>query len=243
MTWGNRIKLVLGLMAVVAIVAGCTALFTRRQAEVTSTSATIAADQYVIGTDYGGTVVTQQVRRGQIVRAGQVLFTVRSLALMQEIKRNPVTFDTAGYTVAPSGTMTFKATVAGTVSSVRVKQGDYVQPGSDLVTIDKADSLFVTGDYTLSPRDYERVEAGGSVDLMLPNQKVLPGRVEAVTVRTTQGQAQAQITVSSAQLKEGGYSGLVTPGTPVTATLHLRQDDVFAGARDATGDFLHKIGI
>jgi multidrug resistance efflux pump len=139
--------------------------------------------------------------------------------------------------------MTFKATVSGTVSKVQVKQGDYVQPGSDLVTIDKARSLYVTGDYTLSPRDYERVEAGGSVDLVLPNQKVLPGRVEAVTVRTTQGQAQAQITVSSAELTEGAYSGLVTPGTPVTATLHLRQDDLFAGARDAGNDFLHKIGI
>lgn len=243
MTWGNRIRLLLGLVAVVAIVAGCTALFTRRQAEVTSTSATIAADQYGIGTDYGGTVVSQHVRRGQTVHAGQVLFQVRSLALMQEILRNPVTFDTAGYTVARNGTMTFKATVAGTVSAVKVKQGDYVQPGSDLVTIDKARSLYVTGDYTLSPRDYERVEAGGAVDLMLPNQKVLPGRVEAVTVRTTQGQAQAQITVSSAQLTEGAYSGLVSPGTPVTATLHLRQDDVFAGARDAGTAFLRKIGI
>jgi multidrug resistance efflux pump len=243
MTWGNRIRLVLGLVAVVVIVAACTALFTRRQAEATSTSATIAADTYVIGTDYGGTVVSERVRRGDVVRAGQTLFQVRSLALMQEIARNPVTFDTASYTVAKNGTMTFKATVSGTVSQVAVKQGDYVQPGSDLVKIDKAGSLYVTGDYTLSPRDYERVEAGRPVDVILPNQTVLPGRVEAVTVRTTAGQAEAQVTVASDDLKEGAYSGLVTPGTPVTATLHLRQDDVFAGARDATHDFLRKIGI
>jgi multidrug resistance efflux pump len=243
MTWGNRFKLLLGLLAVVTIVAGCTAIFSRRQAEVTSTSATIAADQYVIGTDYGGTVVSEDVRRGQTVHAGQVLFRVRSLALMQQIERNPVSFRTAGYSVARDGTMSFTATVSGTVSSAAVKQGDYVQPGSDLVTIDKARSLFVTGSYTLSPRDYERVETGGAVDLMLPNQRILPGRVQTITVRTIAGQAQAQVVVASAGLKEGADSGLVTPGTPVTATLHLRQDDVFAGARDATSDFLHKIGI
>jgi multidrug resistance efflux pump len=243
MTWGNRIRLVLGLVTVLAIVAGCTALFTRRQSEVTSTSATIAADQYVIGTDYGGTVVSQNVRRGETVTAGQVLFQVRSLALMQEIERNPVTFNTASYTVAKNGTMTFKATVSGTVSQVKVKQGDYVQPGSDLVKIDKAQSLFVTGDYTLSPRDYERVESGGAVDIVLPNQQVLPGSVQAVTVRTIDGQAQAQITVASSQLKEGAYAGLVSPGTPVTAKLHLREDDALAGARDAANDFLQKIGV
>lgn len=243
MTWINRLKLFGGLIAVVALVGVFTLVFNQRQNEVQSTSASITADSYVIGTDYGGTVTRQYVQTGDKVRPGEPLFQVRSLSLLQELNRNPVSFSTATYSVRKDGTMTFKATVAGTVGKVSTKQDDYVQPGEDLATIYKAGTLYAVADYSLTPRDYERLGNGASVDLVLPNRRILSGTVEGITVRTTNGQAQIQVKVASSGLVEGADSGLVTPGAPLSATVHLRQDGVLTAAQDATFDFFRRIGL
>ena len=42
MTWGNRIKMTVGILVVLALVAVFTVVFTQRQAQVISTSAAIA---------------------------------------------------------------------------------------------------------------------------------------------------------------------------------------------------------
>lgn len=243
MTWISRIKLFLGSLAVVAIVAASTLLFTQRQSEVASTSATITADTYAVGTDYGGTVVAQNVTVGDTVAAGQELFTIQSLSLLQDLENNPIPFTTTAYSIGPDGLLIFRATVPGTVSEVGTKLGDFVQAGTDLAVIDRTDALYVMGDYLLTPRDYERIEDGAAVDIMLPNRTVLPGTVELIQVSTADGQAQAQIKVASDQLVYGSSNGLVSPGTPVTATLQLRDDGPLAGARDAAFDFLQQIGL
>ena len=243
MTWINRLKLLTGVLVVTAIVAACTLVFTQRQSQVASTSASITAQQYAVGTDYGGTVTAAYVATGDRVKRGEKLFEVQSLALLQDLQRNPVKLTTASYTIRKDGTMIFKSTVNGTVARVLAKEGDFVQPGADLATIYKAGTLTVTADYTLTPNDYERVQTGGRVDLILPNQSVLPGAAEQVSVRTVGGQAQAEIEVKSDRLVQGADNGLVTPGTPVIATLHLRQDGVFAGPSDAAREFLRKVGL
>lgn len=243
MTWLNRLKLVGGLIAVTALVGAFTLVFNQRQNGVQSTSASITADSYTVGTDYGGTVTKQYVQVGDAVKPGQALFRVRSLSLLQELNRNPVSFSTATYSVRKDGTMTFKATVAGTVGKIGTKQNDYVQPGEDLATVYKAGSLYVVADYALTPRDYERLEKGAAVDLVLPNRTILPGRVQSISVRTTNGQAQTQARIASRGLVQGSGSGLVTPGAPISATVHLRQDGALNQAQNATFDLLRRIGL
>jgi biotin carboxyl carrier protein len=243
MTWINRLKLLGGLIAVVALVGVFTLVFNQRQNEVQSTSASITADAYAVGTDYGGTVTRQYVQVGDRVKPGQRLFQVRSLSLLQELNRNPVSFDTATYSVRKDGTMTFKATVAGTVGKVTTKQNDYVQPGDDLAVVYKAGSLYAVADYVLTPRDYARLERGAAVDLVLPNRRILPGTVESVAVRTTNGQAQTEVKVASDGLVPGTANGLITPGAPLSATVHLRQDGMLNEAQNAGFDFLRRIGL
>jgi multidrug resistance efflux pump len=244
MTWLNRLKLLVGLVVVVAIVGVFTIVFTQRQSQVGSTSAEISADTYSVGTDYGGSVTRQSVSVGDRVKPGQQLFQVRSLSLLQAMERNPVSFNTANYSVRPNGTMVFTASVAGVVAAVNTKQGDFVQPGTDLATIYKANTLTVVGDYTLTPVTYQRVQTGGTVDVTLPNQVVVPGRVQRISVNTAaNGQARTRIVVTSDALRQGGYGGLVSPGTPVIATLHLPEDGLLAGPKDAAVGFLRQIGL
>jgi len=243
MTWMNRLKMTVGMLVVLVLVAGFTMIFTQRQQQVNSTSATIAAQEYSVGTDYSGTITRSYVENGDQVKEGDTLFEVQSLSLLQDLQTGLVTADTATYSVAEDGTMTLKAAVDGTVADVDLKEGSFVQAGGSLATIDKTGTLFVAADFVLTPRDYERIDSGAAVDLMLPNQTTIAGKVGIVSVETKDGDAETTLQVSSDQLVEGAYNGLVTPGTQIQAKLHLRDDGVLAGPVDTVTDFLRQIGV
>ncbi|CAM5357278.1 HlyD family efflux transporter periplasmic adaptor subunit [Leifsonia shinshuensis] len=243
MTWGNRLRLALGLLVVLVLVAAFTLIFNQRQTQATSTSATIDAESFPVGTDYGGLVTQQFVKSGARVAAGQRLFAVQSLRLQQDIASGLLNPRTAPYPVAADGTATVVAAVSGTISSIDIQQGAYAQAGTVLAHIDRRGSLFVRADFTLTAGDYSRVADGAPVDLLLPNQRVLTGRVQRIEVQTVSGRAQSTILVSGGGLVEGADDGLITPGTPVTATLHLREDGPLSGPSDAFAAFLRKIGL
>ncbi|PYY41503.1 MULTISPECIES: HlyD family secretion protein [unclassified Curtobacterium] len=246
MTWTNRLRLYGGILVVLVVVAACTLVFNQRRSAVTSASAAITAQEYAVGTDYGGTVTEEYVEEGDTVREGQELMQVQSLQLAQDIRKGVVGADTttSAYEIEPDGLITFKAEVSGTVAKLDVKAGGYVQAGSELGTIHKAKSLFVTSEFLVSPRDYGRITDGATVDLRLPNDRSIEGTVKNVSVVTdADGQAKTTVSVESPELSASPSSGVTSPGTPVDATLHLRDDGRLAGVTDAFRDFLRQIGI
>ena len=139
--------------------------------------------------------------------------------------------------------MIFTATTAGTVGTIATKQNDYVQPGEDLATIDRSGSLFVQADFVLTPREYEQLKKGESADIVLPDRTTLRGTVRSIQVKTINGQAHTQVHLASGQLEEGAYNGLVVPGAPVQATVHLEQQGVLASMQNSSFDFLRRIGL
>lgn len=243
MTWTNRFKLAIGLIVVLAVVAALTVVFNQRQSQVASSSASIEAKRYPVGIDYGGTVTTAEVENGDRVAVGDTLFTLQSPSLESDLAQGLFKPQTVAYTVTDDGTITLTAAVAGTVSDLSTESGSFVQAGQVLATIDESGSLFVTAEYVLTPRDYARVEEGATVDILLPNQQTVSGTIESIDVETADGEAESTIQVASEGLVDGAYNGLVKRGTPVTATLLLRNDGVFAGVQDGMQDFLRKIGV
>jgi multidrug resistance efflux pump len=243
MTWATRFKLFTGLIAVLVAVAGLTVVFNQRQSQVASTSASIEAKRYPVGIDYGGTVTEAFVVDGDRVAAGDKLFTLQSPSLQSDLAKGLFKPETVAYAVDGEGVVTLTAAVAGTVTDISTEPGSFVQAGQVLATIDGAGSLFVTAEYTLTARDYARIDDGATVDVLLPNQQVITGTVDTVSVETADGAAKSTVLVKSDGLVDGAYNGLVKRGTPVTATLLLRDDGVFAGVKDGIDDFLAKIGI
>ena len=104
-------------------------------------------------------------------------------------------------------------------------------------------SQFVEAKYVLSPRDYERVQQGAPVSILLPNNHTVHGTVSTVEVATEQGQALTEVRVDSKSLKESDLATLTKPGTPVVATLQLRDDGPLSGVTDAAFNFLRQIGL
>jgi multidrug resistance efflux pump len=243
MTWMNRLKLAIGLVVTLAIVAAGTLVFTQRQHRALSATASIAAESYPVGTDYGGIVTRQHVTVGDEVSAGDPLFEVHSLQLRRDIA--------SGYVVDPEviaglgddGTSTIVATVDGTVASVAVPQGGFAQAGAVIATLDRNESLFVVAEFVLSARDYARIVEGAPAELLLPDQETLTGTVADIDVDTVDGQARSTVRIESAQLAAEPATGLFQSGTPVSATIRLRDDGPLAGVSDAMHDLLRKIGL
>ncbi|MGI8456897.1 MAG: HlyD family efflux transporter periplasmic adaptor subunit [Propionibacteriaceae bacterium] len=245
MTWINRLRLFGGLLGITLLVAALTLLFNQRQSEATSLSAQVEADQYKVGATYSGTVTKAYVAEGDSVTKGQKLFTVQSVDLQQDISNGLSVDDTEAYNVdIKKATLTYKAVTAGVVTDLKAKIGASLSSGSDLATLTSSGSEYVVAQYLLTPNDYGRIEKGAPVKLLLPDNKTVAGQVDSVKVQTDAGQAATEVRVNSEAIRtDPSIAELSQPGTPVTATLTLRDDGPLAGASDLTFNFLRQIGL
>ena len=244
MTWTNRLRLLGGLLGVLALVAVLTIIFNQRQTQAQSLTATINTDAYDVGAGYGGTVLKQYVKENDSVDVGDKLFTMQSTAMQQDVANKVKVKGTDAYDVnTKKGTVTYKATVAGQVDQLGAKLGTTLTGGQSFARITVTGSQFVEAQYLLTPRDYERVSAGAPVSVLLPNNQKVQGTVSTIKVATEQGNAAAKIRVDSPELADASLSTLTRSGTPVVATVTLRDDGPLAGVGDAAFGFLRQIGL
>ena len=244
MTWTNRLRLLGGLLGVLALVAVLTIIFNQRQTQAQSLTATINTDAYDVGAGYGGTVLKQYVKENDSVAVGDKLFTMQSTAMQQDVANKVKVKGTDAYDVdTKKGTVTYKATVAGQVDQLGAKLGTTLTGGQSFARITVTGSQFVEAQYLLTPRDYERVSAGAPVSVLLPNNQKVQGTVSTIKVATEQGNAAAKIRVDSPELADAALSTLTRSGTPVVATVTLRDDGPLAGVGDAAFGFLRQIGL
>ncbi len=244
MTWTNRLRLFGGMILVLGIVAALVLVFNQRQSQVLSESAHIATDQASVGAAYGGVVTKQYAHEGDTVKRGQDLFTVVSPVVRQDSRQGVHVASTQAFDVNTSAsTVTYKALATGQLTDVTAPEGGYIQGGGDLATIESVGAQYAVADFVLSPQDYARIQHGARVELLLPNDKTVVGKVKDVSVKTKDGNALTQVLVDSSALHDPTLARLTHPGTPVTATLSLRDDGFLAGPSDAFMGFLRKIGL
>ena len=241
MTWTNRFKFSFGLIVVFAIVGAATLVFNQRQLRIDSETATIAASTVQVVTDYPGFITEVLVEKGDQVAVGDPLFTLDSLQLQRDAAEGVLSNTREG--ASPDGVLTVFAAADGVVSDVLVEVGEYSQPGAALADVDETGTLFVEAEFKLSALDFGRIEDGAIVEYMLPNQQVITGSVSTLEVETVDGEAVATIHVDTAGLVWGDDKGLIQPGTPVEATLYLRDDGPLAGMSDRLKSFLHRVGL
>jgi multidrug resistance efflux pump len=243
MTWGNRFRLLVGLVVVVAIVGAATLVLNQRESQVASTTASIKAISYSVGSDYAGTVVKQSVKQGDKVKQGDPLITIQSANLTADLANEKPKPTSTAYTVGSDGQLTLNATQPGIVSKVNASVGGFVSAGQPLARIDRTGTLYTLATFKLDPYDFSRIQKGARVDLALPNSQKVVGTVSVVRVQTVKGTADASVEIASHGLEIGSHNGLVQPGTPVTAVMHLREDGPFAGVKQTMHALLLQIGL
>ena len=238
MTWANRARMLFGVLVIIAVVAALTIVFSQRKGETTSSSASVEALSYPVGTDYAGSVVEQLVDQGDLVAAGDPIATIQSNSLLHELDNDATIASSEVYDVHDDGTLTLKSTVAGTVDKLLVLQGGYAAAGTTIAEISASEPLFVSAEFVLDPKDFARIYEGAAVRLELPNSESIAGTVDSFEVETVDGQARAIVKVTSKRLVFGGAGGLVAPGTPIVAEMKLRNDDLLARGVDSVRDFV-----
>ncbi len=218
MKWTARLRLLLGVILVLGIVAVATYHLNETRGRAVSSSAQVLGQDLTIGAPYAGVVLDRTVDTGAQVHQGDALFVVDSatLSLAQSTGgRIP-----ASTKVDAKGHLVVQATADGTVTTIKAEPGTYVQAGDQLASLQRVHSLYVEAQFTLTPQEYARVPDKAPVQLNLPDGTTITGTADDVRVTTANGKTQAVATVTSPQLD--GHGGLVTAGAPVTAELDLR---------------------
>ncbi len=244
MTWTQRLRLLGGILAVLSLTAVLVLVFNQRQARALSTTGQVVAARASVGAAYGGVVTRVGAKDGDDVTKGQPLFTVDSPELRRDLSQGLEIASTEAFEVdTTTSTVTYKALSDGRLSDVVAQAGGFVQNGANLAMITSEGSQYAVAEFTLSPRDYERIDRGARVTLRLPDDSSVEGTVQAVSVQTENGQAKTRVTVDSDALTDPKLAELTHPGTPVAATLWLRDDGPLAGPTDGLRAFLIKIGL
>jgi multidrug resistance efflux pump len=243
MTLKARLRLLSGVVGVVILVGILTLVFNQRQGQVTSVAGSIVSEQYQVGSDYGGIVIERLVDDGDLVPEGEPMIRVQSPSLAADLEEGLIQPSTVAYQVDEDGNITLAAPVTGYVTEVDTERGSFVQAGQVLARVDGAGTLSVSAEYLLTARDYARVEIGAPVRIALPNKQIIEGSVADIEVQLVDGEAATTVAITSSDLVDGSHDGLARAGTPVSATMELRDDGIFAGLSDDLFDFLRQVGL
>lgn len=242
MTWGNRFRLAVGLIAVLVVAALGTYHLNETRGVAESSSAQIAADSYTVGAAYAGLVVDQLVEVGQVVAENDALFVIESATLQHDIAVGLVPSGAIGEDLDEQGRFVVRATGPGTVTELDAAAGTFVQASSEVATVQKAASLYVQAEYELGTQEYARLADDARVTIVLPDERELTGRVDGLSVTTAGGRAQVVVRVTSPALTDDAHDDpLVAAGTPVTARLHLRNDGVVTRVSAAVERFVREV--
>ena len=233
MTWGNRLRLWVGILMVLAVTIGLTLVVNQRERQAFSSNATVEAVQYQVGSDYGGIMVDQYVEPDAEVREGEKMFTISSFALQKDLANGLEPVSTSAYDLdATTGLVTYLASADGTLGDFEARQGGYVPGGETMAVITEEGTAYVEAQFRLEPVDYARIQIGSRADVELPNRQVLRGEVSAISVETWDGVAFTTVQIQAPELREDDLHAFAQPGSPVAVTLILNDDGILAGPTD-----------
>jgi len=228
MKFTGRIRLLFGIVVVIFIV-GLLSMYLNAIMSVSqSNKAELAADSTTIGSDYAGLVVDQNVEAGDTVKKGETLFEIQSTQLNQELTNGTVSRNSLSFDVDPSTNyILLKAADDGVIEKVDFQSGSYVPAGGIVATIDTVGSLYVVAYFHLSPPDYARINKNNKLDLVLPDNSKLQATIFDISLVSDGSLVD---TVIKARIQNADMSDFrFSVGTPVDATLHLNQNNLFQG--------------
>lgn len=225
MNANGKIRLFIGIITVFLIV-GLLAIFLNISMSTSSSvKAELDAQARSVGTDYSGLIVKQEVEEGQSVKENDLLFEIDSQQLKQSLVNGTVKSENLTVRLNPeNNNVQLRATNSGVVDEIMFREGAYVPGNTVIATMHVVDSLFVKANFKLSPNDYARIEKGKPIDVLFPDNTKKEATVTTVNLESSEDKESVE-TVVTAKITDVDMSDFrFAVGTPVNATLHLKQD-------------------
>lgn len=226
MTFFARLRILVGVVGVLLV---CGALFLFLEYSMTRVAAKesyIDSDSYTVGLDYSGVVDGQYKKQGDTVKAGDVLFEIRSATLSDAIRNNEVAAAKLLYSVNDKGLVVITAAANGQVRTINYSKGAFVPANETLAIIDLQNGTYIRSTYKLSAPDYAKLGNNSRVEAMLPDGTKVSGGVYDITFATVDKQVltsvKTRINISDTNHR------LFSSGTPVNSTLSINNDSLFA---------------
>jgi multidrug resistance efflux pump len=238
MNWRTRLRLLIGLVLVLGLVAVLTVQVNNRRGQAISQSATLQTERVSVGTDFAGVVTRQLVHSGDAVTAGQVLFEIDSAELAARTAAGQPVPTAAYFDIVGGRSVRIKATAAGNVGSIEFAEGAFVPSNTVLAWVDRTDARYVDATFKLSAGDYARLPRDAAVMILLPSGQEVAARVADVSVQGIGGEALTVIRADGPALSQATDASIFAPGTPVSARLTLKNDNFVTRAAAAVKGFL-----
>jgi HlyD family secretion protein len=230
-----RIKLIVGALLVVLLVAFLTRHLDQQMSTVHELSATLKSQEYSLGTDYAGVLVDQSVEPGDEVQAGDSVAVIKSNLLSRDIENGLVDPKTSPYEIRDSNTLVLRATSAGTVTKAPFIKGAFLPAGTPLVQIRVRDTTYVEAGFLLTTQEYAEIRAARTVTVTLPNDDQVTATITEVNVRTRGDRAATTVTATAKELADDPLFGA---GTPVDVQVRLPKDGLVTSVAAAVTGLL-----
>jgi hypothetical protein len=231
----GRVRLMAGLIAVVAVVVLLFTYLNYSMSHVSSREATLEADQYAVSVEYGGLVEKQYVTSGDMVNKNDPLFEINSSSLASALKSDKTALDSLVFDVTDSGNILLKAANDGTVRQVNFTEGAYAPNNSELATIALAGTDYISAKFLLKAPDYARINRTNALNVTLPDNQKLEAKVFDISLEQD---GEGVYTIVKARLqKDVSIPATFTTGTPVQANWELESN----GWYDVTIDLLKRL--
>mgnify|MGYP000844751075 FL=1 len=225
MTFFSRTRLLIGIGIVLLIVFGLFVYLNYSMSNITSKSAQLDSDQYVVSVDSGGTVAKQYIRVGDRVQTGDPLFEIKSPSLQAEISAKRKSVKDLLYKLTPEDNILLQAANSGVVRNVQFAQGSYVPDNAQLATLTIDDTDYVTAKYSLNAPDYARINRKHPLKVTLPDNTTLDAKVFDIVLERNGDKV---LTVVKARFDKNAHiPATFSNGTPVLATWELEYNSLY----------------
>jgi multidrug resistance efflux pump len=231
MTIKNRLKFIIGILFVFALVFALVLYLNNAMSTLHTSRADLKADTITIGTDYAGLVVKQYVEEGDKITKGEPLFEIRSQQLKDAITATPTLAATLPFTMNSSQNIVLTASDDGVVQKIFYRAGSYVPTGGIVANVNTVGTLYVEAHYRLAPPDYARIKKGSLITVTFPDNSTVQSTAYNISLVSN---GTSVDTVIKARLQNANLTDLrFSVGTPVEATLKLSTKTWFQYLKDS----------
>ena len=194
----------------------------RQYARVNALDAELKVKMYNIGIDYSGVLMSQNVQRGQVVQAGDLLGVLKSGSLMQKLRDSELQMKDLPYTVNDQSEIELRAAKPGVVKEIKFDSGSFVSANQDLYTIIDTSEYYVVSTFDVSEKMLQEINNDKIVNLKLQNDTVVPTKIRDITIE--RDGVKHNVTIESAPMTKLTMDSFKL-GEPVKATLMMRDHD------------------